>query len=73
VRIRVPGSQDARLAGRELTLVPGLPSSYVCFSVLLNLAEDIHTERKMVKRKVVLFLTKVCVHVLFGPATSMPC
>eukprot|EP00644_Phytophthora_capsici_P008094 jgi/Phyca11/554082/estExt2_Genewise1Plus.C_PHYCAscaffold_580193 len=32
---------------------------YVCFSVLLNLAEDIHTERKMVKRKIVLFLTKL--------------
>ncbi|KAL7684869.1 putative kinesin-associated protein [Plasmopara halstedii] len=31
----------------------------VCFSVLLNLAEDIHTEHKMVKRKVVLFLTKL--------------
>ncbi|RLN64169.1 hypothetical protein BBJ29_000317 [Phytophthora kernoviae] len=27
--------------------------------VLLNLAEDIHTERKMVKRKIVLFLTKL--------------
>ncbi|KAE9359169.1 Kinesin-associated protein 3 [Phytophthora fragariae] len=32
---------------------------YVCFSVLLNLAEDIHTERKMVKRKIVQFLTKL--------------
>ncbi|KAG7401244.1 Kinesin-associated protein 3 [Phytophthora boehmeriae] len=32
---------------------------YVCFSVLLNLAEDIHTERKMVKRKIVLFLTQL--------------
>ncbi|KAH7476436.1 Kinesin-associated protein 3 [Phytophthora ramorum] len=31
----------------------------VCFSVLLNLAEDIHTERKMVKRKIVFFLTKL--------------
>ncbi|KAI9979864.1 hypothetical protein PInf_027588 [Phytophthora infestans] len=31
----------------------------VCFSVLLNLAEDIHTERKMVKRKIVIFLTKL--------------
>ncbi|KUF92298.1 polyamine oxidase 4 [Phytophthora nicotianae] len=27
--------------------------------VLLNLAEDIHTERKMVKRKIVVFLTKM--------------
>jgi hypothetical protein len=32
---------------------------YVCFSVLLNLAEDIHTERKMVKRKIVALLAKV--------------
>ncbi|OWZ19116.1 Kinesin [Phytophthora megakarya] len=32
---------------------------YVCFSMLLNLAEDIHTERKMVKRKIVLFLIKL--------------
>ncbi|TMW57386.1 hypothetical protein Poli38472_003311 [Pythium oligandrum] len=32
---------------------------YVCFSVLLNLAEDIHTERKMVKRKIVAFLGKM--------------
>lgn len=31
----------------------------VCFSVLLYLAEDIHTEHKMVKRKIVLFLTKL--------------
>lgn len=36
-----------------------LPNSYVCFSVLLNLAEDIHTERKMVKRKIVCFLAMV--------------
>lgn len=34
-------------------------SSFVCFSVLLNLAEDIHTERKMVKRKIALLLAKV--------------
>lgn len=33
--------------------------SFVCISVLLNLAEDIHTERKMVKRKIVVFLAKV--------------
>jgi hypothetical protein len=32
---------------------------FVCISVLLNLAEDIHTERKMVKRKIVVFLAKV--------------
>ncbi|OQR91603.1 kinesin-associated protein [Achlya hypogyna] len=32
---------------------------YVCLSVLFNLAEDIHTERKMVKKKVVHFLAKM--------------
>ncbi|KAJ0402145.1 hypothetical protein P43SY_000460 [Pythium insidiosum] len=32
---------------------------FVCFSLLLNLAEDIHTERKMVKRKIVSFLVKM--------------
>ncbi|DAZ95166.1 TPA: hypothetical protein N0F65_012420 [Lagenidium giganteum] len=32
---------------------------YVCFSVLLNLAEDIHTERKMVKKKIVVYLAKM--------------
>ncbi|EQC25403.1 hypothetical protein SDRG_16730 [Saprolegnia diclina VS20] len=32
---------------------------YVCLSVLFNLAEDIHTERKMVKKKIVHFLAKM--------------
>ncbi|KDO22362.1 hypothetical protein SPRG_11314 [Saprolegnia parasitica CBS 223.65] len=32
---------------------------YVCLSVLFNLAEDIHTERKMVKKKMVHFLAKM--------------
>ncbi|CAK4677879.1 hypothetical protein AeMF1_014559 [Aphanomyces euteiches] len=32
---------------------------YVCLSVLFNLAEDIHTERKMVKKKIVNFLAKM--------------
>lgn len=32
---------------------------YVCFSVLLNLAEDVHNERKMVKKDLVASLTKM--------------
>ncbi|OQR96911.1 kinesin-associated protein [Thraustotheca clavata] len=32
---------------------------YVCLSVLFNLAEDIHTERKMVKKRIVHFLAKM--------------
>ncbi|ETW00855.1 hypothetical protein H310_07381 [Aphanomyces invadans] len=32
---------------------------YVCLSVLFNLSEDIHTERKMVKKKIVHFLAKM--------------
>ncbi|KAF0697989.1 Aste57867_11371 [Aphanomyces stellatus] len=32
---------------------------YVCLSVLFNLSEDIHTERKMVKKKIVYFLAKM--------------
>ncbi|RHY22931.1 hypothetical protein DYB25_012899, partial [Aphanomyces astaci] len=32
---------------------------FVCLSVLFNLSEDIHTERKMVKKKIVHFLAKM--------------
>lgn len=47
----------------------------MCFSVLLNLAEDIHTERKMVKRKITFFLAKVGCHGIIRHSytlTSLP-